>query len=169
MLFPDDRDGQLGYKKTMIKNVILFLVLVAVIGGGIGYSFYSDPEQASIQLFDQAMNQFAKQAENLEIQYEKNGALSESTKILKLDTITSQESDANLVVHMTVASQYVTLVFSDGNWPLANQSIILEPFIPESSFLDKSVRWKCISGSVLVRLRNKNCRLGYGVSSSKLR
>ena len=153
----------------MIKNILLLLILVAVIGGGIGFAYYSDPEQASIQLFDQAMTEFAKNAENLEKQYEENGSLSETTKILYLDTIASQQSEANLVVNMTVARQYVTLIFSDGNWPLANQSIILEPFIPETSSKDKSVRWKCISGSVLIRFRSKNCRLGYGVSSSELR
>jgi len=153
----------------MIKNVFLFFILVAVIGGGIGYSFYSDPEQASIQLFDQAMKQFAKRADILEEQYEESGVLSESTEILKLERITVEESESKLVVHMTVASQYVTLVFSDGKWPLANQSIILEPFIPEALSEEKSVRWKCISGSVLVRIRSKNCRLGYGIVSSELR
>ncbi len=153
----------------MIKNIALLLILVAVIGGGIAYTFYSDPEQTSIRLFDQAMNEFAKHAKNLEDQYEKNGYLPESTIKLKLDTMTLQTSEINLIIQMTVAQQYVTLTFSDGNWPLANQSIILEPFIPETLSQDKSVRWKCISGSVLVRYRSKNCRLGYGVVSSELR
>ena len=153
----------------MIKNILLPLILVAVIGGGIALAFYSDPEQASIKLFDQAMTEFSKNAENLEKQYQKNGSLSETTKILSLDTTALQQNEAKLVVNMTVARQYVTLVFSDGNWPLANQSIILEPFIPENSSKDKSVRWKCISGSVLIRFRNKNCRLGYGILSSELR
>ena len=153
----------------MLKNIALLLILVAVIGGGISYAFYSDPEQASIRLFDQAMNEFAKNAENLEKQYEKNDSLSESTKKLNLDRITSKEGEINLVVNMTVSRQYVTLTFPDGNWPLANQSIVLEPFIPETSSENKSVRWKCIRGSVLVRLRSKNCRLGYGILSSELR
>lgn len=163
----------------MAKNIILLLTLIAIVGGGIGYAFYSDPDQASIQLFDQTMIEFAKNAQNLESQYEKNGFLIESEKILHPDFTGLQESNDRLMVNMIVAKQQVSLVFSDGEWPLANQSIILEPFLPENisqedsaptvSSGNKQVRWKCLSGSVLVRFRSKNCRLGYGVLSAELR
>ncbi len=153
---------------TMTKNQMLLLLLTAIIGAGVGYVVYFAPERPSVQLFNQAINEFAKNAEALEVQYKKNASLSTSSKTLSLG-VTEARGDKPLVVNMAISNQRVTLVFAEGDWPLANQSIILEPFIPEISNNDGQVRWKCIAGSVLVRFRSKDCRLGYGILTSELR
>ncbi len=159
----------MGYPTTMIKNSIVILFLTAIIGGGIVYAIYSDPELSSLQLFERAMVEFARNADGLEAQFRKNQSMTDSTKELSLAGNRPQSNSKPLVLSMVVSKRFVTLVFSIGDWPLANQSIVLEPFLPEISTKDGRVRWKCLGGSVLVRFRSKNCRLGYGVLISELK
>lgn len=144
-----------------------------------GYAFFNDPELPAVRLFRQAISEFAKNASELELQFEQNGSLLAAdqkqgfSKILSLDyESVSPENSGNISdtsIQMVVSEYSVTLTFSDSEWPLAGQSIILVPFIPESSLNSDQLRWKCISGSVLIRLRLKDCRLGYGIASSDYR
>lgn len=142
-----------------MKNFIVLAFLVIVVAAGIYFTVISDPELEPKRAFDQAISEFAKNAELLEQHFKKNASLPPSTKTLYL---TSGEQ-SGLTAKMQVFAQYVILTFSSGEWAVANQTIVLEPLIK-----DQQLRWKCINGSLLVRWRSKDCRLGNGILISEL-
>ena len=141
-----------------MKNLLVFLLIALVAGLGVSYAVYNDPELPSVRLFEQTIEEFAKQAASLEAEFRAENTLKPSKDSLILDYVTEDiTSDTqNLVVEMIIESHHITLIFADGDWPFANQSIVLETFIKEGV-----VRWKCIAGSVLIRYRAKDCRLAY--------
>jgi len=147
----------------MAKNLSIFLFLIVLIGGGIGYSFYSDPELAAQKLFNLTLKEFARNSESLESEFEAKGRLTSSTRTLRVDFEHADMADSEVLVNMSIGSNNVTLTFSDQGSILSNQTIILEPYKKDSQ-----VRWKCINGTVLIRNRDKNCRLGYGIARSEL-
>ena len=142
-----------------MKNMIVLLILALVAGLGVGYAVYNDPELPSILLFDQTMDEFAKKSPRLEQQFRDKGSFELSSDVMNFEFSNGKAADiSNVNVSITIESNYITLTFEDGDWPFANQSIVLEPLLKENEF-----RWKCLSGSVLIRFRAKGCRLGYGL------
>jgi len=141
-----------------MKNFIVLALLVTVVAAGIYFTVISDPELESKRAFDQAISEFAKNAELLEQHFKKNASLPPSTKTLYLINV----EQTGLTVKMQVLAQHVILTFSSGEWAVANQTIVLEPVIK-----DQKLRWKCLNGSLLVRWRSKDCRLGNGILISE--
>jgi len=148
----------------MARNLIVFLTLLGVISAGIFYAVQSDPEYNSLRLFEQTLQKFSQGSNELEAQFTQKGALIPSSSEFIVNFVADSGNILPITVTKIVNERIVTLVLADGDWPLSNQTIVLEPFIKESQ-----LRWKCIEGSVLVRNRNKNCRLGYGIVTSELR
>ena len=139
------------------------MLLSAIVAAGIGYAIFTDPEYPIIRLVNQAIRGFAQNAGGLENQFRARASLPISTNQLSLDFVDADDQINKLAVDMLISSQFVTLVFPDTDSPLANQTIILEPYIK-----NEQIRWKCIDGSVLIRFRSKDCRLGYGILISEL-
>ncbi len=152
-----------------MKNLVVLLFISAIVGGGIGYVVYTDPERESLTMFEDALEAFSNDAQTFEISYNKESSLPIQQKKLILKYLDSNKIEHDVVVNMVSNGEIVSLVFSEGDWPLSSQSIVLEPFIPEKNDGTVEIRWKCISGSVLIRQRTKNCRLGYGILTSELR
>ncbi len=146
----------LGLINSMLKNIVIFVLISCTLGVGIGYAIYSDPELASKQLFDRTIKAFAQNASALNLQYRNDQALTVLERELEVGD--TESTGENLSVQMKVSKKSVQLIFPDGDGALSNQTIILEPFLKENV-----LRWKCHNGSVLMRLRSKNCRLGYGI------
>lgn len=147
----------------MSKNLVVVFFLVVIIGAGFGYVILSDPELNEQRLFDSAIAQFAKSAEPLEKQYFASQPLAATTQQFQLDFKDQQNKPSTIPLTLSVANSLVTLSFGDGDSLQANQTIMLEPFVK-----DQKIRWKCLDGSVLIRLRSKECRLGQGISTAKI-
>jgi len=147
----------------MAKNISIFSFLIVIIGGGIGYSFYSDPELPAQNLFSLTLKEFARNSEPLENEFATKGRLTSATQTLEIKFDQADTSESLVLVNMSISSNRVILTFSSQASVLPNQTIILEPYKKDSQ-----IRWKCINGTVLVRYRDKNCRLGYGISRSEL-
>ena len=147
----------------MAKNTPILLFLILVIGGGIGYSFYSDPELPAQKLFSLTLKEFARNSESLENEFETKGSLTTSTRTLRVEFEQADIAESEVLVNMNISSSSIALTFAIQAGVLSSETIILEPYIKDSQ-----VRWKCINGTVLVRYRDKNCRLGYGIARSEL-
>jgi len=132
--------------------------MIAVVLGGISYAILSDPERPAVGLFKSTLKEFSQHSKHLDVQFKTSQSLTPLNKVLSVTFMAEQH-----MVKMTVSSQSVTLAFDDADGHLGNKSIILEPFITEST-----VKWRCINGSVLVRIRTKNCRMGYGHSIGEM-
>ena len=143
----------------MAKNLSIFVFLVLIIAAGIGYSYYSDPELPAQQLVRKTLKEFANKSESIEREFESRGKMSSSSKNLTVKFVDANKSEQNLSVKMRVVANSVTLSFPARAPVLADQTIILEPFEQNGQ-----IRWKCLGGSVLVRYRNKDCRIGKGIS-----
>lgn len=144
----------------MSKNITIAIILIIFIFGGIGYAIYSAPERPEHLLFEQAIKKFSTYAAPLEKQFREKQSLPEFNQTASLSLPTSSKTPTTIPLKITTQNNTITLLFGEGDSTLANQTIILEPFIKK----DK-VRWKCINGSVLIRFRSKECRLGQGVST----
>jgi hypothetical protein len=168
-----------------MKSLILFLLISAVVGAGVGYAVFSDPELPSVKLFEDTMKAFAKKSGYLEKQFLEKGSLSAQESQLSVHFSAAKDGEKDIKLTMKISPKLVILRFPDFQLEnasnneqneklaqqdtektisLSGQSILLEPYIK-----DEQVRWKCIEGSVLVRLRSKDCRLGYGVLTTELR
>jgi hypothetical protein len=144
----------------MVKNVILLISIIGIIAFGIGYAFLNDPEQPARQLVKLTLQEFFNYAGELEEEYSAHSLLKENTKEL-LIVLTLSEKVTQESVKLTVENNQVTLLFNNENSILVGQTIILEPFNKNNQ-----INWYCINGSVLVRLRNKDCRIGNGILTS---
>jgi hypothetical protein len=153
----------------MMSKLLKILPIIVVVLAGFGYVILSDPELPAAGLFKATLKEFSKHSRSLDSQFKASESLRASSKSLSVKFSTSENplQSSQLAgqyrVKMTVSSMFVSLVFVDADGPLRNQSIVLEPFIK-----DNLVKWKCINGSVLARVRTKNCRLGYGHSTSEM-
>ena len=147
----------------MAKNLTITVALILVFAAGIGFAIYQDPERKEHQLFLQAIQQFALQAENIEKQFLSNQLLPPFNNTLQLDYADIQDSSGQIELNATMVNNQVTLRFGDGDSLLANQTIILQPVIEQ-----QQVKWKCLNGSVLLRFRIKACRLGETVDIKSL-
>ncbi len=143
--------------------------MVGVIAAGITYAILSDPELPTQGLFKATLKEFSKHARPLETQFKSSKKMQLTKKKL---IVTYSDSDNPLsndytggefIIHMQVSEKLVTFVFDNKSELLAGESIILEPQI-----IGSKIVWKCINGSVLARVRTKNCRLGYGHFSSDM-
>ena len=144
-------------KLTTMNKFILLLLLIGIIGAGIGYSIISSPDLPAQLLFKKVLNEFANHSADLEQDFLNNGVLKPQNKKLSLAFELGSGSMGTFEISMVVSQYPVNLNISSTASELASQSIILEPTTDNSE-----VRWKCINGSVLVRVRTKNCRLGLG-------
>ena len=169
MLYSDTQDKwrkdatDLFGNDLMAKNISIFLFLIVVIGGGIGYSFYSDPELPAQQLFSLTVKEFVRNSESLENDFEARGSLTPATRTLRVEFESAGNIENEVLVNMRVSTNRVVLTFPIQTSILPDQTIILEPYKK-----DANIRWKCINGTVLIRNRDKNCRLGYGISRTEL-
>jgi len=143
----------------MAKNLSIFVLLVLIIATGIGYSFYSDPELPAQQLVRKTLQEFANKSERIEREFESSGKMPSISKNLTVKFTGFDKPEQNLSVNMKVSANFVTLFFPAQAPLLADQTIILEPFEKNGQ-----IRWKCLDGTVLVRYRNKDCRIGKGIS-----
>ena len=146
----------------MAKNGILFILIIIIIGFGIGYSFLNDPEQPARQLVKLTLKEFAKNSVEIEEQFSTSRSLAKSVKDLTV-AFTYLNEDVQVPIKMTVGNNQVVLLFSDKKSLLAGQTIILEPFTKNNV-----THWYCINGNVLVRLRNRDCRIGNGILTADL-
>ena len=131
---------------------------------GIGYSFYTDPERPSVDIVNNAVKAFGELAEPLEDDFASSGNLSPTSKRLSIQYLDVELNRAMLSVSMRVSTNNVTLTFPSDSTELANQTLILEPIKK-----GEQIRWKCLDGTVLIRYRPKDCRLGNGLYTPKLR
>lgn len=135
---------------------MIFMGVCLLIVGGISYSYYSAPEQPSVQIVDKALNEFMQLAIPLEQTFFETQSITNIDKSLSVNL----PSDPNsYLVTMQVVSNKVLLTFPDNATLIAGQTVLMEPQIK-----DNKVLWKCINGSLLVRLRPRDCRLGNGLS-----
>ncbi len=140
-----------------MKNLMVVFAIVLVIITGIGYSLVTSPDYAGQKLFAEALKGFAAKAGSLQQEYLKNQGLPEQQHSLSIDFDVLFAERVNQAVKMEVSSQRVVLRISDQSPLLTGQTVILEPSIENGR-----VRWKCINGSVVTRVRTKNCRTGIG-------
>jgi hypothetical protein len=152
----------------MAKNLTAVLILVLLLAGGIGYAIFSAPEMPEHRLFNLALKQFSKNAASLEKQFIKQGVISAETKTLSVDYVDLEKVKTSIAVKMSVAHNQVQLYFGEGNTAFANNTVILEPYFPRGDVNKKNIRWKCIAGSVLIRFRSKDCRLGQGIDTKEV-
>lgn len=134
---------------------MIFVGVCALIVGGISYSYYSSPEQPSVQIVDKALDEFMRLAIPLEQTFIETQSI---TKIDKSLSVKLSSDPINYLVTMTVVSNKVLLTFPDDATLIAGKTVLMEPQIK-----DNKVLWKCINGSLLVRLRPRDCRLGNGL------
>ena len=152
-----------------MSKLLKILPLIVIFLGGIGYAILSDPGLPAAGLFKSTLKEFSQYSKQLDAQFKTSQSLSPSNKSLFVkfaaggNPLQLSQATEQYTVKMMVSNMFVTLLFDDADGPLGNKSIILEPFIEDSV-----VKWKCINGSVLVRVRTKNCRLGYGHSSNEM-
>lgn len=147
----------------MLKNLLVAAFIILIIASGLGYAIYSAPELPEHQLFNKTLEEFAKNAGKLEQEFKKLGQLTEFAQQLDVPFKTQQKESANILVKTHISNNTLILTYDQGKTALANQTIILEPYL-----LEGRVRWKCINGSVLIRFRSKNCRLGKGIDTSAI-
>ena len=156
----------------MLKNLTITFFLLLTIATGIGYAIYSAPELPEHRLFELALKQFSNNAESLEKQFKDKRSIDNNQKQLTINYIDLEKLESLMTLTMLVQNNLVTLQFTDGNTALANQTIVLEPYFArddstESEASEQTVRWKCLGGSVLIRFRTRDCRLGYGFVTSE--
>lgn len=152
-----------------MSKIVQILLIVVVIAAGMAYAILSDPELPTQGLFKATLREFSKHVAQLEKQLKNSNGMRTSQK--NFTVIYSDENNpltqtgvaGKFVINMQISKNLVTLMFSNKTGLLAGQSIMLEPKIS-----DKVVKWKCINGSVLARVRTKNCRLGYGHSQIEM-
>ena len=108
-------------------------------------------------MFEQALKGFAQKAKSLENEYKTSQNMVERASEFEIGFQSPLGESVRETVTMEVSSQQVTLRIPDQSQVLAGQTIILEP-----SLTDGILRWKCINGNVLARVRTKNCRVGDG-------
>ncbi|TQV85480.1 pilin [Aliikangiella coralliicola] len=149
--------------ENMAKTFTIAILLVASIIAGLFYAIYSDPERHDHQLFELAIKTFANNAEKLEQEFQSSGTLPAISQTHSLSFTDLTNTQSTISLDMRVTGNAITLQFGDGESLLANQSILLEPFIANSK-----IRWKCIGGSALIRLRTKACRLGEGIQTQEI-
>lgn len=140
-----------------MKSFILVFTIVLIILSGIGYSIVTSPDYAQQRLFAEALKGFASKAGSLQQELIKNQRLTDQHQSITVDFKLLLGERVNQSIKMEVANQRVVLRFSEQSNLLSAQSVILEPLI-----IDGSVRWKCINGDVITRVRSKNCRTGVG-------
>ena len=142
----------------MLRNISIAIFSLILIGSGIGYAIFQDPDRLLQNLVKESIHQVATKAKQLEPNYLKSGSLKKGSFSLSLDYKDSQGQSATLPVQVNISGQMISLRYGDGDIPVANQTLILKPVAK-----NQSVIWQCLDGSLLIRLRPKDCRLGYGI------
>lgn len=140
-----------------MKNLIIVVLLLGIISVGISYSIYNSPDLPLQNMYKMALTEFAKQAEPFEQEFTRSSQFKTQDKLVEFDTNSPDGANTHVAMTLTTTSAAITLSFMTGEFALAGETIILEPELKEGV-----IHWKCINGSVLVRIRTKNCRLGYG-------
>ena len=140
-----------------MKNLIVIFTIVAVILIGVGYSLVTSPDYAQQKLFAQALKGFAEKAGNLQREFLSRQNLAEQQLSITVNFEVLLGERVNQIIKAEVFSQRVVLRFSEQSPLFSGQSVILEPVVD-----NQTVRWKCINGDVVTRVRTKNCRTGVG-------
>ena len=140
-----------------MKNLMIVFIIILVVFSGIGYSLVTSPDYAQQKMFAEALKGFAEKAGNLRTEYLKDQSLTEQKRSISIDFQVFLGERVNQSISMEVLSQRVILRFSEQNQQMPGQTIVLEPSIDKGA-----VRWKCINGDVVTRVRTKNCRTGVG-------
>lgn len=148
----------------MFKNVSQILVIVAITAAGFGYALMSDPERESHDLFQRAIVGFSLVASDLDQQYLTTKSFKNGSRSYQVDYKDENGQVATQTISMMIDAQIIKLTFDNAPSSLSEQSILLEPLVK-----DDTVYWRCINGSVLVRYRTKDCRLGYGFTIAQMK
>jgi hypothetical protein len=147
-----------------MKSFILLLLLLGVIGGGVGYSLLNSPDFTSQLMFKQILKSFANKAIEFESQFRKQQSMEPQQKELLVEFQTPFGDRLSEKLQLVVSKNIITIKIPNSSSALAGQSIVLEPVINENV-----LRWKCINGDVVIRVRSKNCRLGNGETLADMR
>lgn len=147
----------------MKKNLAVAFLLIFIIAAGIGYAILNAPEWPEHQLFKVALKTFSQNAGKLENQFIHQGKIADEPRELRLNYRDLDNVESIILVNMSVSNNQVTFSFAEGNTAFAHQSIIFEPYFSDKNGDTKQVVWKCIGGSVLIRFRTNDCRLGPGI------
>jgi hypothetical protein len=146
-----------------MSKLISILLITGIIVAGVSYAWFSDPEFSAHAIYKATLKEFAQQSGEQDKQFSSSQAMKAVSKKFKVlydaneNPLQNNLDSRDYLVTMTVSEKSISLVYETSDELLANQSIILEPVVEGTT-----VQWKCINGSVLVRVRTKNCRLGYG-------
>ncbi len=152
----------------MLRKYGLGILLIAIMMAGFRYVYYADPELPDRRLFADAINAFSNNAASSENEFVKKQSISQLNKSFSLKYIGSDKVESVIGLRMSTQNNLVILTFGKGESLLAERSIIMEPYFTNKEMNLASVRWKCIGGSVLLRLRSKACRLGYGIDTREV-
>ncbi|TQV73943.1 hypothetical protein FLL45_13855 [Aliikangiella marina] len=136
----------------MNKNLIILVLMLSAIGAGIYFAVLQDKNRDDILLVEQAINNFSQAVSPLEKQFLNNRKFQLANTKTNLPL---NKTGQSIEVTTVVGVDRVTLRFSDGDTEVANKTIVLVPFIENSQ-----VRWQCIEGSIILRLRPRDCQLG---------
>lgn len=136
----------------MNKNIMTVLGVLSVLVGGIYYAFLQDKNRENRLLVESALQSFALKADSIERSFINEKQLKPSSSQENLPAVESQQIYRLSTI---VDVDRVTLKFLDGDEELANKTLVLIPYIE-----DELVSWQCLEGSIILRLRPKDCRLG---------
>ncbi len=140
-----------------MKNLIIVLFLVLLIGAGVGYSMLTSPDFAPQIMFKQILKEFAASAKDINAQFKSTQRMQQQQVELPVRFQLPLGESINISIDMQVDAHRVVLKVPNDSPYLTGQQIILEPAVTLNE-----VRWKCINGDVVARVRSKNCRLGNG-------
>jgi len=147
----------------MKKNLILAIGILSLVVAAIGWAIYADPERHDKLLFKQALRQFASQSQVWEAQFTSESKLPQVNQTLTLNYLDRANVDATMSVKISTRGNRVVMQFGDGDTLLAQQTVALVP-----KQVKGQVVWQCLEGSLLIRVRSKNCRLGKGFTRNQL-
>ncbi len=144
----------------MSKNIIIVVLLLISIVAGIRFAALHNSDIKDIRLVEAALVNFAQSASAIEQSLLLNQQLKLNSSVTNLPI---DETDQFIQLTTTITNERVTLRFGVGDSEVANRTLVLTPHL-----VNDRVRWKCLEGSVLLRLRPKPCGLGKKISLDDL-
>ncbi|MBV1908818.1 MAG: pilin [Kangiellaceae bacterium] len=140
-----------------MKNLLVFTVLAVAIGSGIYYAVNQSPDVLAQSFFRTILKEVSPELLKYEKDLASAGTMKSETKQLSFNFIHPDGNQERVTLSLSVKESQLLLAIGDTASLLSGETIILEPSREEGTTV-----WKCINGSVLVRIRPKNCRLGLG-------
>lgn len=147
----------------MFKKLLAVCAIVLIVAGGIGFSFFSDEQWHQRQLFNQSLEAFGQHQQAINSSFTQDGQLPNFSQALVLNYSGVNNTQLSIDLQISTFNNQVTLLFGQGETPLAEQTIFLEPVLKTLNTGEQQVYWKCLNGSVLLKYRPKACRLGEAI------